>query len=279
MKLPTILIIFSGLTLLSCEKTVLLDLDQMSSKVVIEGLVTNQPGYQFVKVSRTDGFYESGATPRVTDAIVSVSDDLGNEFMLIHNPNNHADSMGYYLPITPFVGAVGRTYHLTVNIGGEQFEAEDKLYSVTAIDSLQYQVNDDERDDPKEDGKYYEVLMYAKEPQETDDYYLFKFFRNDSLKIYSPTDIYFADDKTLGEEINGVQTPVYYATGDTARVEMYSLSRVGYVFYSDLFNLLNNDGGMFSPPPANSRTNITNGALGFFQVSAVAISGIRINEK
>lgn len=277
MKPITVFVFFSAFVFWSCEKTVLLDLDQMSSKVVIEGLVTNQPGYQFVKVSRTVDFYESGATPRVTDATVSISDDLGNVFTLTHNPNNHADSSGYYLPTTPFVGVIGRTYHLTVNINGEKYEAKDEMFGVTAIDSLQYQVNEDEKADPKEDGKFYEVLMYAKEPQETSDYYLFKFFRNDSLKIYNPTDIYFADDKTLGEEINGVQTPVFYAPNDSARVEMYSLSRVGFVFYSDLFNLINNDGGMFSPPPANSRTNLSNGALGFFQVSAVAISGIRIS--
>ena len=272
-----ILLIFTALVFWSCEKTVFLDLDQTPSKIVIEGLVTNQPGYQFIKVTRTVDFYESGETPRITDAIVMVEDDQGNEFLYIHNPNNHPDSAGYYLPAVPFVGETGRTYYLTVDVNGELYEASDKLYNVTSIDSLEYQVNMDEESDPKEDGKFYEVLMYAREPQETDDYYLFKFFRNDSLVLYNPSDIYFSDDKTLGEEINGIPSPVFYAEGDTARVEIYSLSRTGYVFYNDLFNLINNDGGMFSPPPANSRTNLSNGALGFFQVSAVNISGLRIN--
>lgn len=272
-----IILIFTAFVFWSCEKTVLLDLDQTPSKIVIEGLVTNQPGYQFVKVTRTVDFYESGETPRITDATVLVEDDLGNEFLYTHNPNNHPDSAGYYFPVIPFVGETGRTYNLTVDVNGEQYEASDKLYDVTSIDSLEYRVNIDEEDDPKEDGKFYEVLMYAKEPQETDDYYLFKFFRNDSLVLYNPSDIYFSDDKTLGEEINGIPSPVFYALGDTARVEMYSLSRAGYVFYNDLFNLINNDGGMFSPPPANSRTNLSNGALGFFQVSSVNISGLRIN--
>lgn len=279
MKLSSIVIIFSALIVWSCDKSVVLDLDQMPPKVVIEGLVSNQPNYQFVKISRTVDFYDEGATPRVSDAVVFVSDDLGNEFSFVHNPNNHADSAGYYLPAVPFVGEPGRTYHLSVTVDGELYQAEDKMYRITEIDSLQYQINEEEQDDPKEEGKFYELLLYAKEPQETSDYYLFKFFRNDSLKIYSPTDIYFADDKVLGEEINGVPSPVFYAPEDSARVEMYSLSRVGYVFYSDLFNLLNNDGGMFSPPPANSRTNLTNGALGFFQVSAITISGLRIKEK
>lgn len=272
-----IILISTALVLWSCEKTVFLDLNQTPSKIVIEGLVTNQPGYQFVKVTRTVDFYDSGETPRITDATVLVEDDLGNQFVYIHNPNNHPDSAGYYLPVIPFVGEAGRTYYLTVDVNGELYEASDKLYDVTSIDSLEYRVNMDEEDDPKEDGKFYEVLMYAKEPQETDDYYLFKFFRNDSLVLYNPSDIYFSDDKTLGEEINGIPSPVFYALGDTARVEMYSLSRTGYVFYNDLFNLINNDGGMFSPPPANSRTNLSNGALGFFQVSSVNISGLRIN--
>jgi hypothetical protein len=159
---------------------------------------------------------------------------------------------------------------------GATFEAEDDLFRVTKTDSLKYQINKQERDDPKDEGKFYEVLLYAKEPQDTKDYYLFKFYRNDSLIYYSPSDIYFSEDKVLGEEINGVQSPVYYAMGDSARVEMYSISRTAYVFYEDLVNLINNDGGMFSSPPANCRNNLSNGALGFFQASAIDISGIRI---
>ena len=267
-------IIFLALGFVSCEKTVDLDLDQIDPKIVIEAVITNQADYQFVKVSRTAGFYDSGETPRVIDAVVLVEDDLGNDFVFTHD----ADSAGFYFPSAPFIGVVGRTYTLTVTVNGEIFTAQDKMYPITEIDSLEYQINADEKDDPKDEDKFYEVLLYAKEPQETEDYYLFKFFRNDSLTVYSPSDIYFADDKTLGEEINGVPSPVYYAVEDSARIEMYSLSRGGFVFYSDLFNLINNDGGMFSPPPANSRTNLTGGALGFFQVSALTVTGIRIKE-
>ncbi len=41
----------------------------------------------------------------------------------------------------------------------------DKMYSVTTVDSLTYRINDDEKDDPKDYGRFYEVLIYAKEPQ------------------------------------------------------------------------------------------------------------------
>jgi hypothetical protein len=70
---------------------------------------------------------------------------------------------------------------------------------------------------------------------------------------------------------------VYYGKDDQAVVEVYSLSKVGYIYYNDLFSILNGDsGGMFGPIPASPRTNLNNGAIGFFQVSAIDISAVKI---
>lgn len=271
-------LMFVSVLFWSCDEPVRLDVTQGESRVVIEGQVTNLEGQQYVKVSRSNGFYDSGKSPRITDASVMVKDDAGNEFQFVHNPRNYADSAGYYLPQTLFTGEVGKTYFLTVTIGDQVYEAEDKLFRVTSIDSLAYQIDDDEREDPEDEGKFYEVLIFANEPQDTEDYYLFKFYRNDSLKLDFDTDIYFTNDETLGENIDGVSSPIYFAPGDRARCEIFSLSRTAFVFYSDLQSLLNNDGGLFSQPPASSRTNLTNGALGFFQASAIHVSEIEIKE-
>ena len=271
-----IALILLAVIFVSCEKTVELDLKQAESKIVIEGQVTNHQGYQYVRVSRSAGFYDDGATPRVTNANVSVKDNLGNEYLFSHNPENKNDSVGYYLPNLPFTGEIGRTYILTVEVDGEIYTAQDKLFSVSGIDSLSYQINPDEEEDPQDGNKFYEVLLFATEPQDEENYYLFKFFRNDSLKVYFDTDIYFSDDKTLGEAIDGLGSPIYYEPNDKARIEMYSLSREGYVYYLDLQILMNNDGGLFSQPPSNSRTNLSNGALGFFQASDVDVQTIII---
>jgi hypothetical protein len=273
-----ILFLLPLFTLFSCDEPVKLDPNQSVSRVIIEGQVTDQPGYQYVKVSRSGGFYETGKTPRITNALVVVKDDIGNEYSFLHNPKNKSDSVGYYLPAVAFKGEIGRTYQLTVNVDDELYEAEDKMFNITSVDSLSYQVNEEERDDPEDEGKFYEVLLYAKEPQQTKDYYLFKFYRNDSLKVQEDTEIYFADDEILGESIDGVSSPIFFAPGDLARVEMYSISRTAFVFYTDLQNLLNSDGGLFSQPPSNSRTNLSNGALGFFQASALNISSVEIKE-
>jgi hypothetical protein len=263
--------------LMSCDEEIPLDLDQTPSFVVIKGQVTNKPGYQYVTISRSVDFYATGQTPRVTNALVTVKDDLGEQVNFVHNPNNHADSAGIYLPVTPFVGQIGRTYTLSVTVDEETYEATDKLFSVIPIDSLNYQLNEDEEEDPNEDGKIYELLMYAREPQNEDNFYLFKFFRNDSLNYYDETDIYYSDDELLAEKLDGVASPVYYGMNDTGKIEIYSLSRFGFVYYNDLSTILNNDGGgMFGPIPASPRTNLSNGALGIFQVSAINSISIKI---
>lgn len=274
---PILIFAFIAFVCMSCEQTISLDLKQTPSQVVIEGLVTNKPGYQSVKLSRSVDFYAPGKTPGITDAIVTVKDDRGETVSFVHNPNGHIDSAGIYIPVTPFVGQVGRTYTLTVVADGETFEATDKLAGVAPVDSLHYQINKNEVKNPKEEGKIYELLMYMREPQDQTNFYLFKFYRNDSLTYYDETDIYYSDDEALAENINGVASPVYYALNDTGIVEVYSMSRFGYVYYNDLSTILNNDGGgMFGPIPASPRTNISNGALGFFQVSAVNAMGIKI---
>ncbi|HMJ67327.1 MAG TPA: DUF4249 domain-containing protein [Cyclobacteriaceae bacterium] len=263
-------ILFIATLLASCEETVQLDINQVPQRMVIEGQVTDIPGLQFVRVTRSAGFYESGETNRVTDAQVIIRDDSGEQMEFVHNPGGSADSAGFYIPPGNYKGVAGRMYTMTVVADGHTYEASDKLIRVTSVDSLGYRPNVfRERNEPS-DGKIWELLIYAKEPQDTQDNYLLKYYRNDSLVYNNETDVYVLNDYGVGENIDGVPSSVYYAPGDKARVEMYSLTRDGFLFYNDLVTVLNTDGGMFSPPPANPRSNISGGALGFFQVSAIS---------
>ena len=118
----TFILILASIVFCSCEEPVHLDVSQADPRVVIEGQVTNVTGHQYVKITRSAGFYDSGKTPRVTDAIVVVKDDAGTEFPFVHNPGNQADSAGYYLPQTPFIGEIGRTYTLQTTVDGQVYE-------------------------------------------------------------------------------------------------------------------------------------------------------------
>ena len=273
-----IIVIAAVFILAACEKTVYLDLDKTNPKVVIEGMITDRENMQFVKVSRSAGFYSTGGTPKITDATVSVQDDQGNTFNFVHNPNNHPDSLGIYLPETPFAGVIGRTYSLTVVVDGKSYEAEDKLFRLVPIDKLEYEIDQDEEDDPEDPGRFYEVLLWVTEPKDTKDYYLFTVYRNGEIAYENDTDVYYGDDELIGEDIDGVSMPVYFAKDDKAEIVVYSLSREAFIFYRDLDKLINNDGGMFGTPPANPRTNLSNGAVGFFQASAVQSGELTIGQ-
>ncbi len=217
----------------------------------------------------------------MSGAQVVVTDSKGAGFEYVEQPND----LGLYLSQEVFRGEVGVTYSLDVTLGNKTFHASEELMRVTTIDSTIYRIDERRKadleknpDDVDEEDKdrYYEVLMYTKEPQETVDYYLFKFYRNGEVSNFDGQDIYYADDVIVQENINGVAANDWYKIGELARFEMYSLTREAYLYYADLDITINNDGGLFSPLPTNPRTNLSNGALGLFQVSATVADEVII---
>ncbi|MBT33014.1 MAG: hypothetical protein CMO01_25430 [Thalassobius sp.] len=249
------------------EQTVTPDLNQIEAKIVIEGLITNELKAQKVIISKTAGFYTSGSTEKVSDADVIVEDSDGNLFTF----EEDTETPGLYT--AEFAGVIGKTYSLTVNVDGELYEASEEMFRVTTIDSLTWEIDEDEKKDLEEDdddsGEFYDVLLFTKEPQETEDYYLFKFYRNGDIDNEDNQEVYYSDDAILDEAIEGLEAVSFYALNDSITVEAYSITRQAYLFYSDMQLLLDNDGGIYGPIPANLRNNLSNDALGYFQVSAV----------
>jgi len=96
------------------------------------------------------------------------------------------------------------------------------------------------------------------------------------ISNYDGQDIYYADDVIIQENISGISANAWYKLGEVARFEMYSLTREAYLYYADLDITINNDGGLFSPLPTNPRTNISNGAMGLFQVSGMVADEVTI---
>jgi hypothetical protein len=248
----------------SCIETIEPNLDEFKPQVVIEGLVTNQNQPQVVKVKKTRSFYSQEDQEYISDALVIISDDAGNTNTLVHIEKGLYESN--------FVGVVGRTYTLQVSTEGKTYEASSIMNPLTKIDSL-VSVYNDKESFIKKIGYY--ISLNAAEPQNTKDYYLWKFYRNGKLEN-GPEDIIIIDDEMLADNLNGLEAPYVFELGDTVRVEMFSLTEPAYKFYNSLNNNLNNEGGFFSSPPANPPSNINNGALGLFQVSTLEESEVVI---
>ena len=262
-----------GFSILSCEETIQLDLDQTSSRIVIEGLLTNKLGHSYVVLTKTTPFYDEKGQPRVTGAKIEITTTEGDLIML------QETKPGLYQPPSNFVGVVGQTYVLQVEVDGQIYTATETMSAVNSFDSLTYwQPPNLDDDDAIEASQFYELLVYYTEPQGIENYYQFKFYRNQEILDFNGTGVFVYDDESIAENIEGLATPEYYALGDTGRIEVFGLSRRAFRYYMDINNNINSDGGMFSGIPANAGTNIVGDAIGYFQVSAMEDIEIVVKE-
>jgi len=268
-------LIITLITLSACEETIVLDTAQTEPIYIVEGLITNQNKNHYVKLTKSVGFYDEVKVPPVTNAVITVSDDKGSQYPFQYDSNDST-----YYSVDEFQGIIGNIYSLNIQVDGDQITASDTLKRVTPIDAVLWRIDDDEKEDPEKEGYYYEISLTAKEPKETTDFYLFNFFRNDTIQRFdSQTGVFVADDIFVQENIDNFPAPVFYKENDTARFEMLSLTKIAYKYYSDLSFLLNNDGGMFSSIPANPHTNLQGAlATGYFQASSIDSKSILVGD-
>ncbi len=277
------LILIASQLLFACGKPVDLtdkiNLKGYSDKYVLYGIIDNNPNTQdTVVVSLTKALKNNGAYTIFDNAIVVLTDNRG----YIDTLDYYKD--GKYLTKPGFAGVPdGRNYNLTIQVEGNTFTANSVMPTLRegipadqVIDSLTYYYQ--EAQGFKEAGYYLKV--YTKDPPNELNYYLFKIFKNDTLmsapRGNKPAEIMVADDKIVASDIRGIELPYRFELGNNVKMVIYSLTLDGYNYYTGLNQQINNSGGLFSTPPANTLGNFNNGALGFFQVSSYADKSIVI---
>ena len=260
------LLLVSGLIMFqSCTEVIPLELnDGDNQKLVVDAWITNEPGNQKVILTKTTSYFHNQPAPRATGGVVTLS--AGNEvFSLVEKEKGD-----YRLP-DDFVGREGTTYTLKIILDGITYESSATLNPVTPIDSLGYTLEFNEADN-------YVVLLYAQEPEGVGDYYLFRTFKNGSLIADTLRNADFASDEFVdGNYIGGVEIGYEdLKIGDMAYIEVLSISEEANDFFLAIMLETDWRGGPFDTPPANIPTNISNGALGFFNASAIVRDSILI---
>lgn len=269
--------------LFSCGKPVditnKIDLKAYKEKIVIFGVIDNNPNDRdTIRVSRTKSLKTAGDYNFIDDATVILSDNQGYIDTL------EFTGKGQYLTKPGFAGKHdNRNYHLQVINKGISYEANSLMPTLRkgmgpdeAIDSLSYYYKEKEGDEKAG----YHVKLYTGDPPDESNFYLIKVFKNKQL-LNADNDgdvnqVYVSDDQLLSSSISGIDIPARFDLNDTARVVIYALNRESFNFYNDLTKQIYTDGGLFGTPPANVQSNISNGALGLFQVSSVAEKSIII---
>ncbi|EON75965.1 hypothetical protein ADIS_3553 [Lunatimonas lonarensis] len=255
------------LFLLSCQEEVILDLRNQERVPIIEASWTDNPSLNRVKITYPRDYYDTLENEIINDAEVWVSNLTSGEEI----PFSFSEDFRRYLPRRYFAGRRGDSYQLTVKLGDRIFQSEGTLLHPPSLDSITYQFREERL---FSDEGYY-LTVFGKIPFIEDNYYRVRITRNDTL--LSGRQDYLLFDDTFGTSIldNGFELNGFtFRAGDRVKLELFRLNRSAFDFLNDLVNLLFNDGGLFSPPPQNPRSNIRvvqgpGRVEGYFKVASV----------
>ena len=277
-----IYILLLSLAFGACEDVIDVDLDQGESQLVVDAFVTNDTTVQTIRLTKSADYFLNAPTPAATNAQVRV---LG--------PNNtiynfNSDQAGNYLYDPSTNGAldsIGFPYRLEIQYEGKTYTSISILNPVPEIDSITQSFEEEELG--SEAGYY--TQFWARDFFGREDYYWIKAFKNgrpidtlDNSNLTLSQDAAFSGNAADGfafilpirAAITNEEEP--FEVGDVSSVELLSLNADVFEFLEQL-TIQANNGGLFSTPPANIRSNIKDAAgnsqeevLGVFSMSAIS---------
>lgn len=238
--------------MLSCEKVIEIDLNDVEAKMVIEANVHDEGGPYQVRLSKSVNYNESNVFPAVTGAFITLKDDEGNTEVLTESAS------GYYHS-TSITGVPGRTYTLDIEADGLLLQSSSKMAINTPIDTLIV-----------EDGFFgsfrYLSVVYQDDPN-VENYYRFIKVVNGITK----KDIELATDQLNNGQV--VSASLFFfgedtlKSGDEVEIIMHGIDKVNYDYLRTLDDLVNQG---VSATPANPLSPFSPSALGYFSAHSVS---------
>jgi len=261
-----ILIIFFAAT--ACTERIDLTLDETYTRLVVDGEISNDTAAYRVYLSKTADYFYNEPTPRVVNASVSVYDGAITYPLFETEPGKS----GIYETDSTFAGTIGQTYTLNIELDTEvdkrkNYSSSCRMKNVPHLDSIRV----DFQTDWSEEG-IWEIKVFAQEPGDEENYYMFHYYRNDKLMTDSIWKISYTDDSFInGSYINGVtviyiNNENYWETlhpGDKVTLQMSGITKEYYDFLYQV-QIAGYNIPIFMGPPANVVGNISDGAIGFF---------------
>jgi len=182
-------------------------------------------------------------------------------------------------------GLPGGTYTIDIKWKDKVYSAKESMTPALKIDSTGYRY---EKALPGKNG-HYVPLIYFKNPSASHPYYLTNIQSRQELDYLTCLSVWYYSifiTEYFTEYVNGIFLEDgydsdwwrnnYYARREYIdgksqyffSIKISSLSKGAYVYYKQLSESLGQDGGAYKPSPASAPGNISNGALGYFRVSA-----------
>lgn len=251
-----ILLLFTSL-FFGCEKVIDVDLNDAAPAIVIEGNLSNTLNEAVVKISMTSSYFDTLPSEKVSGAIVSVTTDSGNSFIL-----KETEKGIYRTNKAKFKEGVN--YNMFVEANGVNYNATSRLNSAVNIDSIKFYYESS----PFFDKGYY-VNVYLTDPPGVPNFYRLKYSKNGVVQKRIEDLVLFNDRYVDGNPIEVTLFNQPFELNDTVTIQLLSLDEGAYEYLRTFQDLVNNNPG--SAAPANPNTNISNGALGYFSAWSSSI--------
>lgn len=300
------LIIFSVLTLLSagCVTQFIPETDEDKDLLVVEGLITNLEGINTVRLSKTLPLASKNTTRPAKGYTVSISDDLGNSFLLTERTAGN-----YTTDPAAFRGVPGRKYQLNIKSNekvGPNFTYRSipaEMKPVPEIDTLYYEKIELE-------GEYFrkhdacQIYLDTHDPENQCRFYRWNFTETWEFHIPFPvtnkicwmtfnSDVINVKSTFLLSEDKVTRYPLLYIPATTDRlsvkysmlVNQYSLNEDEFDYWSKLQNITEEIGSLYDITPATIPGNIFcvedpgQNVLGYFSISSCSSKRIFIEER
>ena len=290
---PWGLILGFALFLISCEKTIQLAPEQQSAKLVVEGqiesgqapiiVLSNSLNYfSTVDASTLNGSYVHNAKVTITTGnktypLKEVTVPLSGGYFFYYYTTNQSS------PVTTLLGENGKTYNLTIETGGQVYNATTSIPVLTKkIDSLWWKPAPNNPDTSKV------VLMSRVTDPPGYGNYIRYFTRVGNGEFFpginSVYDDQIIDGKTYDVQIQkGITRNEkldrneygYFSRGDTAYVKLCNIDKATYEFWRTWEFTYQSVGNPFSSP-GKVLGNISNEGLGSFCGYAVQYKSLII---
>lgn len=258
MKKYFLLLIILSNILWSCQKVIELKLDNASPQIVIQGNIYDQPGPFTIKISKTVDFDQSNKYPAVNGALVIISDDHGTTDTLKET------SSGFY-STSKIQGISGYTYNLSVKV-------EDALYKASSSMPVPVKIDSVYAENSFMGNKQLSVTFMDR--ANVENYYrIVEFVNTKQIEEFNVV----SDDLYKGKKVTykiismSSNNDNKLDAGDYIVIWLEAIDKGVYEY----FRTAGRDGSQ-SATPSNPASNITNGALGYFNACSVTKKAISI---
>lgn len=269
-------ILLITMALASCTERIDIDLDSERIRLVVEGNISNIHAQQFVKLTETANYFSNAFPSPVSNASVKIT-DAEQVYILQESEAN----LGTYLFPAGFIGQEGETYNLFISLqeevgGYKDFSAQTIMpHKTDDIDSISVEWR------TRFEG--WVVRLYAKDPP-IENYYMFNGIRDGQWITDTISEVNISDDRLFnGNNTNGAIVLFFnenqLSPGDEFTLVMSNITKGYAAFVSELQTEIQPKQPLFSGPPANVSSNISNGAAGWFTAFPSTFTTSIVKEK